>query len=544
MNSPSSPEIQNIISGDAQTWRPLRHFSYFRVALALAFLAAFYNAVLGGFLGSNHPEAFLITNAIFLFSSLIYVVLCHRQVPSFQAQVIVTNTTDILLISLMMLHSGGLDSGLGMLLIINIVATGSFLRGRESFVFAALASVSILIIQSFEFLHGISKASDYSKAGILGIVFFTTSMLASILARRLRESEALADQRTADLLSLEKLNEHIIQNMRTGIMVITPEGRVRMANYSAETLLGNISLKEQPLLEEIFPALNTRFYEWLAQPRMYHKPIRQKQGLPDIQPGFRKLDESSSMPDDTLVFLEDATQLNQRFQQMKLASLGRLTASIAHEIRNPLSAINHAAQLLDESELNTADKKLTQIINTQVQRLDKIVKNVLQLSRQEENTIETIDLKSWLEQFRDEFCNSMPINKAQIIISIEPENISIQFDSSHLYQVLNNLCSNAISHSNKPVDQVIIKLLGGLDLKQGQPYLNIIDNGSGINPELAEQIFEPFFTTDSKGTGLGLFISKEIIENNRARIRYIDQNGDGSCFRIHFLQVIENKSVI
>ena len=121
------------MNSDAQTWRPLLHFSYFRATLALALLVSFYNAVLGGFLGSSHPEAFLGANILFLLSSLIYIVLCHNQTPSFQTQVIVTNTTDILFISTMVHFSGGLDSGLGMLLIINIVATGSLLKGKESF---------------------------------------------------------------------------------------------------------------------------------------------------------------------------------------------------------------------------------------------------------------------------------------------------------------------------------------------------------------------------------------------------------------------------
>lgn len=268
---------------------------------------------------------------------------------------------------------------------------------------------------------------------------------------------------------------------------------------------------------------------------MHHQAIRQPHGLPDIQPGFRKLKRTGHRTGDTLIFLEDATQLNQRFQQIKLASLGRLTASIAHEIRNPLSAINHAAQLLNESKLDEADNKLTNIITTQVKRLDKVIQNVLQLSRQEQSSQETFSLYNWLNNFKQEFCSSHELNNNQLEIDIIPEDIQILFDSSHLYQVVSNLAANAIYHNDKPDEQIKIQIICGFDEEQHQPYMDIIDNGPGINPELAQQIFDPFFTTSSKGNGLGLYISKEILESNRAKIRYIQSEAGGSCFRIQFL---------
>jgi len=525
---------------DAQTWRPLRHFNYYRFTLALALILFFHNAVLGGFLGSYHPESFLITSSIFFISSLIYIFLGLNQTISFESQVILANSSDILLISLMMHFSGGLGSALGMLLIINIASTGTFLSGRKSFLFASLATLAVLSQQTYGLLLGMTSASSYSAAGILGIVFFASSMLASILRKRLLESEAIASQKTADLINLEKLNEHIIQNMRTGILVVDIDGHIRMANSSAESLLGNISLQKKPLLENIFPALDKRFFEWQEQPQMHHKAIKQEHGLPDVQPGFQQMDSVSNHQGDTIIFMEDATQLNQRFQQIKLASLGKLTASIAHEIRNPLSAINHAAQLLNESELSEADNKLTKIITTQVQRLDKIINNVLQLSRQEASTPDTIDLKEWLSNFKNEFCDSLDIKYSQLDIRRDTDQNVILFDSSHLYQVVGNLCSNAIYHNNKDKTLARIQLVSGYDNNLLQPYLDIIDNGPGIDSELVQQIFDPFFTTSSKGTGLGLYISKEIIEINRAKIRYIENSESGSCFRIYFLSANKN----
>jgi two-component system sensor histidine kinase PilS (NtrC family) len=527
---------------DILTWRPLRQFNHYRFLLALTLLVMFFKDGWLDFLGSQNPQGFLIATLALLASSVLYLTMSIRGRPDLESQVIISNLGDIILISLLAHFSGGLSSSLSILLIINVTSTGTFLRGRNSFVFAALASLAVLSEQTYALLNGTGDATEYTRAGFLGLVFFGTSFLASTLAQQVRKSEQLAKQREADIISLEKLNEDIIQNMRTGIIVVDNDGHIRMANSSAEQLLGNISLQNKPLLENILPALDQRFLEWQGHPGMHHQAIRQGQGLPDIQPGFRALHRNDQQAGDTLIFLEDATQLNQRFQQIKLASLGRLTASIAHEIRNPLSAINHAAQLLQESQLEPGDQKLTGIITTQVQRLDTIVKNVLQLSRQNQGQYEIINLHSWLENFCEEFTRDSQLTAEQINLQCDDKNISISFDSSHLQQIMSNLCSNAISHSQLSRDAVRIQLICGYDEKTAQPYLDIIDNGPGIAEELVEQVFDPFFTTSSKGTGLGLYITKEMVESNRGRIRYIARP-QGGCFRLQFLQQVPSLEI-
>lgn len=523
------------LNDDALTWRPLRQINQFRLLLALAVLVAFSKTPWLTFLGNENPVAFLATSIILLISSVLFLFLSIQGKPSLETQVIISNTSDILLITLLTHFSGGLSSSLSILLIINVTATGMFLKGKNTFVFAAIASLSVLGEQTFRFLDTTSQETEYTRAGLLGLVFFTTSFLASTLSSRVRRSEQLAIEREEDIISLEILNDDIIQNMRTGIIVVDNEGNIRTSNSSAESLLGNTSLHNKPPLERILPALDARFRKWKKQPNMNHKAIRQEHGLPEIQPGFRALHRTGKGTGDTLIFLEDATQLNQRFQQIKLASLGRLTASIAHEIRNPLSAINHAAQLLQESELDAADKKLTHIITTQVQRLDKVIKNVLQLSKQHKSSNETIELRHWLESFCNEFKQNNSLGDEQLKLETLNKDMIVLFDSSHLYQVMNNLCSNAINHNHRTHNEILIKISSGYDTQFDQPYIEISDNGPGIPKNTVEQIFDPFFTTSSKGTGLGLYITKEIIESNRGRIRYISRD-TGGCFKIHFLQ--------
>lgn len=529
-------------NGDPITWRAFNQLNLYRLVLATGFLVAFYKSEWMSFLGNQNPHAYLLVTVIMLISSLFYIAIGLKGKPGFETQVIITNASDILLITLLSHYSGGLSSSLSILLIINVTATGTFLRDRDSFLFAALASIAVLSEQTYSMIQGISYNAEYTRAGLLGLVFFGTSFIASILSKRARESEQLVMEREADIISLEILNEDIIQNMRTGIIVVDDDGHIRMANSSAETLLGNILIKKNPLLENILPALDSRFLEWQAQPNMHHKAIRQEHGLPDLQPGFRKLQRTGHGTGDTLIFLEDATQLNQRFQQIKLASLGRLTASIAHEIRNPLSAINHAAQLLEESDLDKADSKLSNIITTQVQRLDKIIQNVLQLSRQEQSSQETINLGGWLNNFRDDFCAGANIEPEQIIIKETQKNIFVQFDTSHLYQVIGNLCTNAITHNDKPAQDVEISFNYGFNSSLDRPYLEVLDNGPGIDSDIIQKIFDPFFTTSSKGSGLGLYISREIIESNRAKIQYTQNSTASGHFTIHFLDSPNNSN--
>jgi two-component system sensor histidine kinase PilS (NtrC family) len=312
-----------------------------------------------------------------------------------------------------------------------------------------------------------------------------------------------------------------------------------MANTAALELLGDVSITPRTNLKDISSALYKRFNDWKINKVQNHQPIQQTQGLPDLQPGFSRIekdDHADPGQGRTLIFVEDATRIAQRFQQVKLASLGRLTASIAHEIRNPLAAINHASQLLGETATDKADKKLTGIINAQAKRLNNIIENVLQLSRQQQGRQEKILLQDWLIKFRDEFISSHGLQENQIQIRLIPDDITILFDSTQLHQVMWNLFTNVINHTGMSKSDIRINIQGNIDSKFKQPCINIIDNGPGINKESRAHIFEPFFTTSSSGTGLGLYITREVIESNRAKIRYIEQEKGGTCFRIYFQQ--------
>jgi len=532
----------SLLQDTVDTWYRLRLFNYFRVSLALFFITIYLNGWFHLLITSefSYDELFITTSIIYLVASLFFFAGIVRQTPKLETQVIIHTLVDISCIILLMHATGGIRTGLGMLLIISISMTGLFLKKQLAILFAAIATLAIISEQIYSQFVYTNYPPAFTQAGLLGILVFISAFLTIYIAKRLLESEKLAEETSAELETIVQMNERIIRSMRTGIFIIKNDGLILMANNAALELLGNITIDSQTNLKDAASDLYDCFIEWSNNTIQNQQPIQQAQGLPDLQPGFSHIDKTNN-PDDkhqgrTLIFLEDATQLAQRFQQVKLASLGRLTASIAHEIRNPLAAINHAGQLLGETSTDMADKKLTSIINTQAKRLNNIVENVLQLSRQQRGTPEAIDLYQWLIQFKEECVSTHNLQASQIIIQIDHQGTEILFDSNQLHQVMWNLCSNTINHSNIEHATIMINIQGKIDEQTRQPYIDIIDNGAGINKETQALIFDPFFTTSSEGTGLGLYITKEVIESNRAKIRHISPATGGTCFRIYFQQ--------
>lgn len=526
-----------------KAWQYLRLYNYYRGALSLFFLTLYLNSWTELFIRSEvyNPVLFYWASITYVASCLAFMFTVQLHRPPLDAQVILHTCVDVMCIIALMHASGGIRSGIGMLLVINVSMTSLFLNRRMVLLFAAATSLALLSEHIYsQVVLASSYKPAYGQAGILGLLIFGFATATSIVARRLRESEQLVSERSKELKTAVQMNEHIIQSMRTGIMVVDSGGRIEMANNAAANLLGTSRLESGASLNAISVELYKRFIEWQRGINTSNsKPLQQSHGLPDLQLGFSRIDPVLGSVSATLLFLEDASQLNQRFQQVRLASLGRLTASIAHEIRNPLAAIHHAAQLLGESDIDIGDRKLTGIINTQAQRLNSIVENVLQLSRQQRGSPESIPLLQWLEQFRVEWVASQALQPDQLRIRIEPPDTRILFDSSHLHQVMWNLCGNAIRHTDKPTDQIAITIRGGVSQDSPQPFIDIIDNGPGIDADTAQQIFDPFFTTSTEGTGLGLYISKEVIESNRAKIRHIALPTGGTCFRIYFLQATD-----
>jgi two-component system sensor histidine kinase PilS (NtrC family) len=511
-------------------WKSLILFNIYRFTLSSLLASAFFLNHSPSFLGQFDEKLFSIIGILYLGLSLFYFFSTHLRWFDFNKQTVVHVLSDIFAISLLMHASGGVNSGLGMLLIIAIAGGSLLSEGRTAFFFAAVASLCVLIHVSIADIYSWFPTTNYSHAGMLGITFFTTAFLAYTLAKRAKTSEALAKQRGMHLQYLSELNAQIVQSIQSGIIVVDGAGRIRLFNDSAKKLLG---LDEQPIgrtLMFVAPELATQMKKQQEGYSDNAQLFRPPTGEVDVVAKFTELRRVDSIG--TLIVLEDATLLAERAQQLKLASLGRLTASIAHEIRNPLGAISHAGQLLAESHLSDSDKQLVKIISDQSQRMNIIIENVLQLSRRQPMYTQCFDLCAWLNSFAEEFVLQHDLKPEDIAVKIQDKSVFAYFDRIQLDQVVNNLCENGLRYSQ---GLPLLELSAGIHKESKRSYLSVRDHGTGIRRRVAAHIFEPFFTTEAKGIGLGLYIAREICAANKASLHLVENDKTGCCFRIHLM---------
>ncbi len=515
-------------------WRPLEYLNFYRLILSAIFVGSFLFTTFLPLLGSFNPELFQVASISYLVAALSASVIIHGRWVGFKALTYSLALLDTIVLTLLMHASGGIETGLGMLIVVAIAGNSLILGGRAANLLAAIAAIAILGEQVYVAFHPDMKAG-FTQAGILGATLFATAFLAHVLSTRIRESEELAKQRGVDLANLAQLNQHVLQRMQSGIIVVDANNRIRLMNESAWHMLGLPTMggTSNKSLSTVSPELAEQLSSWLADKRTKPEAFKPSAGTVDLLPKMTTLGTDARAG--TLIFLEDTVRMEQQAQQMKLASLGQLTASIAHEIRNPLGAISHAEQLLAEgSEENPENKRLLEIIHTNTLRVNNIIENVLQLSRRDRSVPEQIPLEDWLASFSREFIQSQGCDMNDIRISIEPTDISIFMDTTHLHQVLWNLCQNGLRYSVDIPNQARLQINVSLAPHSTKPVQDVIDNGPGIEPSIAQHIFEPFFTTGSSGSGLGLYISSELCSSNNARLSYIPVPTGGSCFRIEF----------
>lgn len=534
MRRPPFPQRRPDLDREDQIWRGLRLFQYYRLMLVVALTLGFVTTRDSGVLGGSQPDLFIAGLAIHLGFIISSGLLLVGRSPSSRIQVRFALLSDILALTLLMESSGGVASGLGLLIAISITVGSLLVSGRMALLFAALASLAVLAATLYGHLSGRFSAAAYTQAGLLGLTFFALALVAHGLSRRLQESERLARQRGLDLANLAQLNEYIIQHMNTGVLVADQGLRLRLMNRMAWQLLGRPPVKRGDPLARACPTLPKLILAWRRDPRPPPPLFRPHPSGQELKPGFAALGGNAEAG--TLIFLEDNSRILQQAQQMKLASLGRLTASIAHEIRNPLGAISHAGQLLAESpELNPGDRRLTQIIKSNADRVNAIIETVLRLSRREQARPDYLPLDDWLGTFLTEFTSSRLLDPALFQFQARGRGFLVLADPQQLGQVLGNLCDNALKHGAcDPRSPLVVQLRGPDAPGALQPTLELRDQGPGIPPELSRQIFEPFFTTGAKGTGLGLYIAKELCEINRISLEYLPVPTGGSCFRLTF----------
>ncbi|WP_323847384.1 two-component system sensor histidine kinase NtrB [Microbulbifer magnicolonia] len=506
----------------------LRVYAIYRVAIALVLLGIFASDVGRGAVGNSAPALYL--NTAIAYAALNFGWLLHLRHGAYHAnpgQIGTILGCDILAFLLLIQASGGLNSGLGYLLLINCSVGSMLLDRRMGAFFAAVASIGVIGLQLYNLVAGRAETQDIVSAGGLGILLFATVSALQYLSARIRSANLRADQQSRQAAHLQRLAQQIIERMRTGVLVMDAANKPELVNRAARQLLADQLQPEGERQAELRHIVR----EWRRDDSRGNALLQADNGG-ELRLSFANLRRDNG--DSTLVFVEDNRKLIQAAQKLKLASLGHLTASIAHEVRNPLGAISHAAQLLSESaNLSDEDRHLTDIICRHSQRVNQIVENVMQLSRRRAAAPQLRDLGRWVEQFLPDFRAGAPAD-AQIRLRLPAQAVTARFDPEQLAQVLTNLCNNALHHSQVATGRREAEIAVYRHGERDCPVLDVSDSGRGVLPEHRDKIFEPFFTTGKSGSGLGLYIARELCEANQASLYYCRSEDNKSCFRVEF----------
>ncbi|MFC5511408.1 sensor histidine kinase [Massilia jejuensis] len=530
----------------ATFWRSLQALTATRIVIALVLMLYLAFEVRDG--GVQPAPAYARICLFYLGAAFCFGALTLFWRRRFALQLTAQIALDLAVISLLYLAAGGVRSGLGILYLFPLAGAAILAPLVPALFSAALATLFVLSDAAWRFVMREGEPA-LMQAGMVGIAFFAVVWLVNRLAARLIGQEELAAQRGVDLQVQQAINEIVIADVGDGVLVVGGDGCIHTANPAARRMLGmdaaaGLQLDGLPGLEPVAHA----FAGWMgtaaAPPTLAAvEPVPGEAG-PDAayvilkpyqeaavgeagprarrdQPAhlklrFARVAGGGATPARSVIFLQDVSAIENQAQQLKLASMGRLTASIAHEVRNPLSAIGHATALLAEDLHGKAEVRLLKIIGDNVTRVNRMVEDILQLSRKAQPYAEPVQLAAFLLELKNEFCETQALPDEMVWLG-GAGAIEVRFDALHLREVLVNLLGNAIRYASRA--PASIRIWPELDAF-GTLELHVQDDGPGITPEVRAHLFEPFYTTSSKGTGLGLYLARELCLNNGAKLDY------------------------
>jgi two-component system sensor histidine kinase PilS (NtrC family) len=501
-------------------WRVVGLLNLYRLLVPLVLVSALWLSGQSPTLVAR-PRLFLVACVLYFTAAVLLVTARRLRWSTLRLVALVNAGVDSAAVGLILYASGGVSSGFGILLVLPVLAMATLANQRDALLIAAVAALAVLVQQFFVGLESPMRFTDYTTAGALGVVLFAIAVLAWPLANRIRESEATMRRQEVDLANLAQLSQYIVQHLRESILVVDPQGRIRLINESAAHMLGDDKAYPDALLGETSPRLLYLLERWRQStgdtgifPAMEQTFVG-ADGAQVIRAHFAPL--GTSTPPPVLVFLEDTGLITEKVQQTKLAALGRLSASIAHEIRNPVGAMSHAGQLLAESpHLEPQERRLTEIISKNAERVSGIIDSVLRLSRREEAHQEGLPLHTWSEEFCEEFGETTQWPRERLRVSGPAAEIEVRFDPGQLRQIVWNLCENAMRYAYP--DGQELGAAGAIEMRCGR----LVSNG------------RPFLEVADRGPGVGLFLARELAQSNGATLLYEPRHGGGSVFRLVF----------
>lgn len=409
-----------------------------------------------------------------------------------------------------------------LVMVVNLAAGGLLLPSRQSAVLT-LGAIAVLLGHYLFNVFSNTEQADIVQSLMFSSIYASMVLFCQMLARQAQQSQALADERGVQLAEMAQMNELIIKRMRTGVVLLDKNHRIILSNEAASGL-NQKALLQDHTLQELAPELDKRLWQWRQNPDGKPEVLSLYENGPEVIPRFVSLTQQDVL---YLAFLEDSRVFSGRADELQLANLGRLSASIAHEIRNPLAAISYAQQLLSESAtLADEEQQLLDIIGTQGRRMNAIISNVIGLAKRTSANPQRVDLNAFVAEMLDEYLATHPHSREKIVWRTDPAIVSGLFDPQHLHQVLSILLSNAIAYGGPSHIEINIRL------DNRQPSIDVIDHGHGIPAEQVKNLFMPFFSTSEHGTGLGLYIAKQLAEANQGQLRYVPVLGGGCRFSL------------
>jgi len=440
---------------------------------------------------------------------------------------------DILAAMLLIRAMPDVSAAIASILIFSIAQAAVLLPLKRALGVAIAAGIALLVEH---FTNPSPFDDDVRRLGertLFVVSYVVVAWICCRFASYVRQQQELVQQRHAEVINLFEINELIIRRMRTGVLVVDGQERIVIANEAATTLLGqsdSLKMSDHIDLSQRAPELALRLQRWREQGHNEESnPLQLAFGQAEVQPRFARLLVNKEL---TLVFLDDTSVVSQRAEALTLSTMNRFSASMAHEIRNPLAAISHAAQLLQESEhLDESDQQLLAIILQQCRRTNNIIENVLGLARRQPARPESLDLSAFVQRFVTEYQPMLMGSNDQLhaVVPSAPNSVLALIDPCHLHQVLTALVHNALTYGRSTDQIAYIHIRVASSGRQA--VIEVIDQGQGINPSAATGLFKPFHTTSEHGTGLGLYIARELCRANQAQLDSIPRS-QGACFRI------------
>jgi len=523
-----SPSIINRI--ESIPTRELYFFALYRVLVA-ALLSALVFGPLTSMVGEAHQPrlAQSVSIAYLLVSAALLI--WGRNERWLQRIVFGSVVIDIIAATLLSHALPGASAGISMSLLFNIAAAGLLLPLSPALLLALLACAASIAEYVWQMLEGSQNTRTLAELAMFVTSYLALTFIAYQIGSRTRRTQQLADRRGVEVANLFEVNELIIRRMRTGVLVVDATGHITLANEAATALLGDMEgalAVDRVALSIASPELARRLQRWRNGWHEDEPPLQLAPEQAEVLPRFARLLADSDM---SLIFLDDTTVVSRRAESLTLSTLGRFSASLAHEIRNPLAAINYATQLLEESEdLGEADRRLLQIIHQQCQRTNGIVESVLALARRERANPENLDLAAFVRRFVLEYRQTLSLENDSLEAVIREPSVVAMMDPRHLHQVLTALVHNALKYGRMADEPARIRIRVASAGRNA--VIDVMDRGPGIPDAIASQLFRPFYTTSEHGTGLGLYIARELCRANQAQLDYVSIPAGGACFRL------------